>query len=81
MAYSITNPPVCIVDRIGTFPAVWIYKSADTHATVEGAGYFTDGASRGLTAHDVMIVIDTSTPALTINHVSSSTSLTAATLA
>ena len=81
MAYATTNQPICIVPRIGTAPAVWIYSDGDAHTAVDAAGYFTDGASLGLTANDVMIVVDTATPTCTIHHVLNATSITAATLA
>lgn len=81
MAYATTNPPVCIVPRIGTHSAVWMYTDGDAHGDVDAAGYFTDGADLGLVANDVMIVVDTATPTCTIHHVLNATSITAATLA
>ena len=81
MAYAVTNQPVCIVPRMGTHSAVWMYTDADAHTLVDTAGYFTDGATLGLTANDVMIVVDTATPTCTMHHVLNATSITAATLA
>jgi len=77
MAYATSNPPVCIVPRIGTHSAVWMYTDGDAHATVSTGNYFTDGADLGLVADDVMIVVDTSTPACTIHHVATALSITA----
>ena len=81
MAYATTNPPVCIIPRVGTHSAVWLYKSADAHTAVDAAGYFTNGADLGLVADDVMIVVDTATPTCTIHQVANATGITAATLA
>lgn len=81
MAYATSNPPVCIIPRVGTHSAVWMYTDGDAHTDVDAAGYFTDGADLGLTANDVMIVVDTATPTCTIHHVLNATSITAATLA
>ena len=81
MAYATTNQPVCIFPRIGTHSAVWMYTDGDAHTDVDAAGYFTDGADLGLTANDVMIVVDTATPTCTIHQVLNATSITAATLA
>jgi len=81
MAYETTNPPVCIVPRMGTHSATWLYKDGDAHGDVDLAGYFTDGAALGLVADDVMIVVDTATPTCTIHQVLNATSITAATLA
>lgn len=81
MAYATTNPPVCIIPRMGTHSAVWMYTDGDAHTAVDAAGYFTNGAALGLTANDVMIVVDTATPTCTIHHVLNATSITAATLA
>ena len=81
MAYATTNPPVCSIPRLGDHSAVWIYKSADAHTDVDAAGYFTDGADLGLTANDIMFVVDTATPTATMHQVSSATTITVATLA
>ena len=81
MAYATTNPPVCIVPRIGSQAAMWQYVDGDAHTTVDTAGYFTDGADLGLVANDIMIVVDTATPTCTVHHVLNATSITAATLA
>lgn len=81
MSYATTNPPVCIIPRVGTHSAVWLYKSADAHGDVDLATYFSNGADLGLVTDDVMIVVDTATPTCTIHQVLNATSITAATLA
>lgn len=81
MAYSTTNPPQLLVPGIGAAPSLWVYTSADAHGTVEGAGYFTNGAKLGLKANDIVIVTDTATPACVITRASSATTVGAATLA
>ena len=78
MAYATTNPPVCIVPRIGSHSALWMYTDGDAHADVDLAGYFTNGADLGLVADDVMIVNDTGGNC-TIHHVLNATTISAGT--
>lgn len=59
MAYSTQNPPMLFANGVGGASRFWIYKSPDPIATVNTAGYFTDGATLGLKVTDLMIVIDT----------------------
>lgn len=59
MSYSVTNPPALVSQRIGDGPAIWIYKSADDDATVNGANYFTNGLALGMRAGDIVLVVDT----------------------
>ena len=60
MAYSTSNPPVCIFPSVGGHAAVWIYKSTDVHTDVDATDYFTDGKELGMKADDVVIVIKSS---------------------
>lgn len=80
MAYATTNPPVCLVPRFGSGPALWQYTSADAHGTVDGADYFSDGDALGMKANDTVIVVDSNTPTCTIHRVSSVTAGGAATI-
>ncbi len=80
MAYSNTGLR-CLIPGVGGGPAVWYYASADAHTAVDAAGYFADGATFGLKANDVMIVVDTATPTCTVHNVASATGISAATLA
>ena len=80
MAYSNTGLR-CLIPAVGNGPAVWFYASADAHTAVDAAGCFADGASFGLKANDVMIVVDTATPTATIHNVASATAISPATLA
>ena len=83
MAYATTNPPAQLVQGIGSAPSLWVYKSTDAHGTVAGTGYFTNAASLGMKAHDVMIVVDTDSTTCTIHgvNVTDVTTINAATLA
>lgn len=73
MAYSINNPPVKIsfggLTSYGAQEAgsgtgaygglnIWLYKSQDAIATVQGAAYFSDGIQRGMMIYDLVYVID-----------------------
>ena len=59
MAYSTSNPPALITQGIGGFWRLWIYKSTDAPAVVDGAGYFTNGYTLGMRQGDVVFVVDT----------------------
>jgi hypothetical protein len=48
---------------------LWVYRSADTFATVKAANYFSDAAAKGMKARDVIYIIDTATPATTLANV------------
>lgn len=71
----------CVVPGTSGGPAIWVYTSADAHTDVDGTAYFSDGASFGLKANDIVIVVDTNVPTCTIHRASSATTLTPATLA
>lgn len=70
MAYSVNNPPVPVssgplagygANEPGagqTIPKIWVYSSADPIATVQGAGYFTNGLTLGMRVNDIVFVID-----------------------
>lgn len=59
MAYDTKIPPMLFANGVGGASRLWIYKSADPIATVNTAGYFTNGVELGLKLWDMMIVIDT----------------------
>lgn len=61
MAYSTSNPPYLMAQGIGGKRKWWAYESTDPTATVDGAGYFTDGYNLGIRAGDVLILHDTTT--------------------
>ena len=57
MAYATANLN-CMVPRMGSGPAIWMYTTTDTcSGTVDVDGYFSDGAAKGLVAGDVMIIV------------------------
>jgi hypothetical protein len=59
MAYSTTNPPALVSQRVGASGgAIWVYSDGDAIATVTGADYFSDGDALGMVAGDVVFVID-----------------------
>lgn len=80
MAYATTNPPARLVGNISGSAEVWIYKSADDDATVNGAGYITNAGELGMQVGDLVLVIDTTTPKGSLHYVASISS-GAATLA
>jgi len=80
MAYSTTNPPSLISEGIGGGGSLWLYKSADDDATVNGAGYVSNAGDLGMEVGDLVLVIDTDTPKGSFHFVASLSS-GAATLA
>ena len=79
MAYSVTNPAQCLPGGSGGAPRVFVYSSTDAHATVEGAGYFSDGYTYGMRVGDVVIVNKTTaTIETTIHQVITATQSTGA---
>jgi lipid-binding SYLF domain-containing protein len=81
MAYSTTIPPVQIVPRMGeNHAAIWVYASADVDADVDAVGYFTNGDDLGMKLHDVVFIVDETTPLVTLAFVSAVTAGGAATV-
>ena len=59
MAYSSTNPPVCLTPGSfgGQATRLWGYRSsAETVAQICATSYFTDGYSRGMRIRDFILV-------------------------
>lgn len=78
MAYATSNPPVPYVVGIGNFPTIWVYKHTDTDDTVIAAGYVTDAASLGMKLNDIVFIVDTSTPKVSLASVSAINATTGA---
>lgn len=70
MGYA-TSGLKLVKSGINTGPALWQYISADAHATVEGASYFSDAKQRGLKLRDMIIVINTANDECTLHQVKS----------
>lgn len=81
MAYVTSNPPACTTQTL-TGASIWTYKSADPIATVDGAGYFSNGGDLGMKVGDIVFIVDTANSLSTISQVStvSSTSPGATTI-
>lgn len=61
MAYATSNPPAMVTQSIAG-PRRWLYTSADPIATVNNAGYITNGYQLGMRVGDTVEVRDTATP-------------------
>lgn len=62
MAYSTSSPPVLIAGSLtNQGPKVWMYSSADTAATVDTSGYFSNGYDLGMRDGDLCWVYVTGT--------------------
>ena len=74
MAYSTDNPPALAGGELtNSVPQTWVYRSADTAATVDTDGYITNADDLGMKVGDVVYVHDTTTPALSFHMVASVT--------
>lgn len=62
MSYSTSNPPRLQAPSVGGGPQKWAYSSTDDDATVNGSGYFSNGASLGMRLGDEVYVWDSTTP-------------------
>jgi hypothetical protein len=78
MTYATTNPPTLIAEQIGGGGSVWLYKSTDDDATVNGASYFSNGVALGMKAGDIVLVIDTTTPKGSLHYVATVNTTTGA---
>lgn len=70
MSYSTSIPPMKVTAGVGGAPNIWIYKSTDDDATTNGSGYYTNGAALGMKLNDIVLVIDTTTPLVSLCSVS-----------
>lgn len=71
MAYN-TNNLSMVTPQVGNadnLPRQWIYRSADTAATVNTNGYITDAVKRGMQVLDAVRIEDLTTPAVTNSYV------------
>lgn len=79
MAYNQNN--LSKID--GTFDGLWnewLYKSADTFATVKAANFIANAFAMGVKVRDVIYIVDTATPATTLANVLTCTSAPACTM-
>lgn len=70
MAFSSTGWNTIAANKAGNAPSLYSYKSSDTQATINTAGYFNT-LSTILSVGDVIFVYDTTTPSLVITYVNS----------
>lgn len=68
MAFSATGWNTVAAGKAGNAPSIYTYKSADTQATVNTAGYFNSLASI-LKVGDIIFIYDTTTPSLVLSYV------------
>ena len=68
MAFSSTGWSTVSAAKAGNAPSMYVYKSADTQATINTVGYFNDVASI-VSVGDIIFVYDTSTPSMVLTYV------------
>jgi hypothetical protein len=73
MAYSATGLVTVASSKRGNGPSMYLYKTADTQATVNTAGYF-NALSSMLEVGDIIFVYDSTTPSLVLTYVLSNAS-------
>lgn len=60
MTYSTNSPPSLVTQDVqNSGPSKWIYRSADSNATVDTTGYITNGGALGMKVGDLVDVYDT----------------------
>lgn len=71
MAYNKANLRKIIHGGIdsNTAGSIWMYTSADAVATVVAQDYITDPVDQGMLVNDLVIIIDTATPLISIARV------------
>ncbi len=68
MAFSATGWNTVAAGKAGNAPSIYTYKSADTQATINTAGYFNSLASI-LKVGDIIFIYDSTTPSLVLSYV------------
>jgi len=59
MAYSTSNPPALIAQRVGADGGnLWWYTSTDAATVVRVTGYITNGDALGMKAGDMVLGVD-----------------------
>lgn len=71
MAYNSTNLRRVVPAGIDNSVAggLWFYTSADPVATVVAQDYITDPVNQGMVVNDLVIIVDTATPLVSIARV------------
>lgn len=69
MAYNGANLEQLVVPLSHSHPGLWVYTSADAVATVVAQDYITDPIDRGLKVNDLVIIVDTATPLISMARV------------
>lgn len=65
MAYATANLSLIVETMAGQFN-IWVYKSADAYATVKASNYITDALAKGMLVGDLVMILDTGGPTLTL---------------
>ena len=68
MAYSADGLVTVCASKAGNAPSMYLYKTADTQATVNTSGYFNAITSM-VKVGDIIFVYDTTTPSLVLTYV------------
>lgn len=68
MAFAMSGLTAIGQSKRGNAPGLFLYKTADTQATVNTSGYFNSIAAL-LTVGDIIFVYDSTTPSLVLTYV------------
>ena len=79
MAYNAANLRKMVMAGVDNSVAggIWLYTSADAVATVVAQDYITDPVNQGMVVNDLVIIIDTATPLISIARVKTVSSVAA----
>jgi hypothetical protein len=75
MAFSATGLVTVCAAKAGNAPSMYLYKTADTQATVNTANYFLS-LKDTLKVGDIIFVYDSTTPSLVLTYVNAVSSTT-----
>lgn len=73
MAYTTGNMNLTSMAPLSSSVKIWLYTTADSEATVKGAGYVSDATNKGMKKGDIVWVVNQSTPAVYLLQVASIT--------
>jgi hypothetical protein len=73
MAYTTGTFNLTSVSPLESNFKEWNYVTADSEATVKGAGYISDAGKKGVSKGDIVMVVNQSTPAAYLLQVASLT--------
>lgn len=68
MAYETSNPPYCLIPRLGTAGGVGVfgYTDGDAIAAIDATDYFTNAGDLGMVTGDCVLILGNSLLSITM---------------